>query len=473
MIGRFSPPGRPLAALARPLLAVAAAAAVGGATAQAVQGGALFSPVAAGALTDPARLLRPAADVTLTPSAPARLLTVVVTSTESAAQISRRYGVDVAAVRLLASARGTRHAQVSLAPASRERAPLWPRSVQPYRVRAGDTLAGIAARHGMRIVDVLGVNLERRSLDRVQIGEVLHLPTQARGVLIRIKAGQSALSLIAGYGADLAATARANGVLPTDMQIGDALLLPGVTAAGFQQQLLAQRVAEQRAAVAYDQQRRYERFLAQKQAQRRREQVAAVARQVQYERFLAWQQSAERQARIRAYEAQERFEAAQAAARQRAQEAARLAAARSPSPARAEGRATVQRASTGAVRLAWPMRTFRITSRYAERDIEFHRQVFHGGVDLAAPYGTPIYAATDGEVSRSGYGDYGLNVFVESGSSTLVYGHMSRTAVVAGQRVSQGQLLGYVGCSGICTGPHLHFEVRLDGRTVDPLALLP
>ena len=472
MTRRSSSPGHPLAVLSRPLLAVAAAAALGTATAQEGQGTAVISPATV-ALTDPGRLLQGAADMTLSPAVPTHLLTVVVNSTESATQISRRYGVAVAAVRLLPSVKGTRSAQVSLSPASRERAPLWPRSVQPYRVRAGDTLAGIAARHGMRIVDVLGVNLDRRSLDRVHIGEVLNLPTEERGVLVRIKAGQSALSLIAGYGADLAATARANGTLPTEMRVGDALLLPGVTAAGFQQQLLAQRVAEQRAAVAFDRQLRYERFLAQKQEQRRREQVAAIARQEQYERFLAWQQSAERQARIREYEAQERYEAAQAAARQRAQEAARLAAARPVVRASSAGGVSVQRASTGAVRLAWPMRSFRITSRYAERDIDFHRQVFHGGVDLAAPYGTPIYAASDGEVSQSGYGDFGLNVFVESGTSTMVYGHMSRTAVVSGQRVAQGQLLGYVGCSGICTGPHLHFEVRLDGRTVDPLALLP
>ena len=123
--------------------------------------------------------------------------------------------------------------------------------------------------------------------------------------------------------------------------------------------------------------------------------------------------------------------------------------------------------------LVWPMRSYRLTSRYAERDIAFHQQVFHGGIDLAAPYGTPIYAASAGRVTQSGYGAYGLNVYTPSGDSTLVYGHMSRTAVSSGQEVAQGQLLGYIGCTGICTGPHLHFEVRLGGQTVDPLGLLP
>ena len=50
---------------------------------------------------------------------------------------------------------------------------------------------------------------------------------------------------------------------------------------------------------------------------------------------------------------------------------------------------------------------------------------------------------------------------------------MSRTAVSVGQSIARGEVLGYVGCSGMCTGPHLHFEVRLNGRTVDPLGLLP
>jgi murein DD-endopeptidase MepM/ murein hydrolase activator NlpD len=262
-------------------------------------------------------------------------------------------------------------------------------------------------------------------------------------------------------------------VLPTEMRVGDDLLLPGVRAEGFQQQLLTQREAERRAAVAYAQQLKYERFVAWKKDQARQRAQAAAARQEQYDRFLAWQASEERQAKIRAYEQQVQYEAAQAAARQRAQAAARLAAARPTTARVTESRVVLQQASTGAAGLAWPMASYRITSRFGDRDIAFHREVFHGGVDLAAAYGSPIYAAMDGEVTLSGYGDFGLNVFTVNGNSTIIYGHLSRTAVVAGQRVSQGQLLGYVGCSGICTGPHLHFEVRLGGHPVDPLALLP
>ncbi|GHF30419.1 peptidase M23 [Deinococcus metalli] len=427
-------------------------------------------------LLDPATLVQPGPDVTLAPATAHRVLTVVVSTRETAVQVGRRYGVASAGVSLLpVSGRAhARLAQLKLVSSESERPPRRPASVQVYRVRAGDTLAGIAGRFGLTIVDLLGVNLDRSSLDRVHIGETLNVPTRERGLLLRIKPGQSALSLIAGYGADLVQTARANGALPTELTVGDALLLPGVRAEGFQQQLLAQRAAEKRAAVVYAQQQQYERFLAWKTAQARQRAVAAAQRQEQYDRYLAWQQSEERRAKIQAYERQVQFEAAQAALRQREAAAAKVAAARPTAARRAsESGAVVQRASTGASGLAWPMRAYRITSRFGERDIAFHREVFHGGVDLAAPYGSPIYAALDGEVTASGYGDYGLNVFTVSGNSTVVYGHMSRAAVVAGQHVVQGQLLGYVGCSGICTGPHLHFEVRLGGRPVDPLALLP
>ncbi|MDL2345680.1 M23 family metallopeptidase, partial [Deinococcus sp. MIMF12] len=123
--------------------------------------------------------------------------------------------------------------------------------------------------------------------------------------------------------------------------------------------------------------------------------------------------------------------------------------------------------------LRWPVHGARITSRFGEEDIDYHKQVFHGGVDLAAPAGTPVYAAAGGTVLESGHGAYGLNVLTGGGGTTLVYGHLSRAAVRTGQTVAPGDLLGFVGCTGICTGPHLHFEVRPGGQAVDPLPLLP
>jgi len=96
----------------------------------------------------------------------------------------------------------------------------------------------------------------------------------------------------------------------------------------------------------------------------------------------------------------------------------------------------------------------------------------HAGVDLAAPQGSPVTAALDGRVSVAGWaGNYGQLVVVDHpGGTQTRYAHLSRIAVVAGQSVRRGELVGLVGSTGRSTGPHLHFELRQDGRAVDPLA---
>ena len=102
-------------------------------------------------------------------------------------------------------------------------------------------------------------------------------------------------------------------------------------------------------------------------------------------------------------------------------------------------------------------------------------QGFHPGQDIAAPWGTPIYAATSGEVSIagwvSGYGNY--TCINRDPSFATCYGHQSAIFVSVGQQVSQGQHIGNVGSTGYSTGPHLHFEVRINGQVVDPLPYLP
>lgn len=96
---------------------------------------------------------------------------------------------------------------------------------------------------------------------------------------------------------------------------------------------------------------------------------------------------------------------------------------------------------------------------------------FHGGIDIAAPYGTPFVASASGRVSYAGwYGNLGYTVIVKHGNHfTTVYGHAASLSVRSGQRVSQGQVIGRVGCSGRATGPHLHFEIRKYGVRVNPL----
>ena len=98
----------------------------------------------------------------------------------------------------------------------------------------------------------------------------------------------------------------------------------------------------------------------------------------------------------------------------------------------------------------------------------------HEGVDIGVGYGTPIHAAASGTVIycgwESGYGN--LVVLDNGGNLATAYGHQSSIAVACGQHVNQGDVIGYVGCTGHCFGPHLHFEVRINGAPVDPLGYL-
>jgi murein DD-endopeptidase MepM/ murein hydrolase activator NlpD len=98
----------------------------------------------------------------------------------------------------------------------------------------------------------------------------------------------------------------------------------------------------------------------------------------------------------------------------------------------------------------------------------------HQGIDIGVGTGTPIKAAAGGTIIycgwESGYGN--LVVIDHGGNLATAYGHQSSIAVACGQQVAQGDVIGYVGCTGHCTGPHLHFEVRIDGSPVDPLGYL-
>jgi murein DD-endopeptidase MepM/ murein hydrolase activator NlpD len=116
----------------------------------------------------------------------------------------------------------------------------------------------------------------------------------------------------------------------------------------------------------------------------------------------------------------------------------------------------------------------RVTSGFGER---FHPilgyQRFHAGLDLAATFGSPIAAAADGRVVSAGWhGGYGRLVAVmHAGGVETLYGHMSSIAARPGELVRQGQVIGYVGSSGLSTGPHLHYEVLKNGRPVNPLSV--
>jgi murein DD-endopeptidase MepM/ murein hydrolase activator NlpD len=122
-----------------------------------------------------------------------------------------------------------------------------------------------------------------------------------------------------------------------------------------------------------------------------------------------------------------------------------------------------------------PVQGIRYTSGFGVRSDPFRsRAAMHAGIDLAGPVGTPIHATADGVVARSGIaGGYGNLVELDHGSGIGTrYGHMSRLLVQAGERVRRGQVIGLMGSTGRSTGSHLHYEVRIDGRAVNPLPFL-
>ena len=128
--------------------------------------------------------------------------------------------------------------------------------------------------------------------------------------------------------------------------------------------------------------------------------------------------------------------------------------------------------ATGSYIWPCPSSTY-VTSRYGYRTHPiFGDQRPHSGIDISANTGATIVAADSGTVSVATYSDsYGnyVTIYHSNGTYTL-YAHMSSLAVSAGQSVSQGDTIGYAGSTGWATGPHLHFEIRANGGTVDPLA---
>ncbi len=123
-----------------------------------------------------------------------------------------------------------------------------------------------------------------------------------------------------------------------------------------------------------------------------------------------------------------------------------------------------------------PVKTAAFTSGYGVRSDPFAgRAAMHAGIDLSGPVGTPIYATADGSVSTAGYnsGGYGNLVKLDHGRGIETrYGHLSAIGVSPGQRVRRGDLIGRMGSTGRSTGSHLHYEVRIDSRAVNPIPFM-
>ena len=123
-----------------------------------------------------------------------------------------------------------------------------------------------------------------------------------------------------------------------------------------------------------------------------------------------------------------------------------------------------------------PVKTAAFMSAYGNRRDPFvgHTRM-HQGIDLAAPSGTPIYATADGVISEAGWnsGGYGNLIKVDHGKGVETrYAHLSSIAVRPGQRIRRGDVIGRMGSTGRSTGSHLHYEVRIDGRAVNPIPFM-
>jgi murein DD-endopeptidase MepM/ murein hydrolase activator NlpD len=157
------------------------------------------------------------------------------------------------------------------------------------------------------------------------------------------------------------------------------------------------------------------------------------------------------------------------------------------SVAEIQGKITAQLAATGSTPLPagpikggsgsmiWPV-DGPVVSGFGPRTINGSYE-YHPGIDIAVPEGTPIRAALGGTVSlqqseaeSGGYGNY--TCLDHGGGLSTCYAHQSSFAVSLGQSVSQGDVIGYTGCTGYCFGPHLHFEVRINGSVTDPMGYL-
>ena len=126
-------------------------------------------------------------------------------------------------------------------------------------------------------------------------------------------------------------------------------------------------------------------------------------------------------------------------------------------------------------RFRFPLRNYRITSSYGIRTDPFSGHLsMHHGIDLAAPEGTEVYAIADGIVTAIGNDPvYGIYIIIShSNNWTSLYGHLQRVETVLRSDVRSGNLIGRVGTTGQSTGPHLHFELRQDGRAFDPAGRL-
>ena len=127
------------------------------------------------------------------------------------------------------------------------------------------------------------------------------------------------------------------------------------------------------------------------------------------------------------------------------------------------------------ISFSWPVKSVRITSYYGERWDPMNGRIgFHRGIDFGGTIGVPVFAAASGKVLWSGrVKEYGNLVIINhSYAVSSRYAHLNNFVVKSGDYVKKGELIGFIGATGRTTGPHLHFEIRINGETVNPLKIL-
>ena len=160
--------------------------------------------------------------------------------------------------------------------------------------------------------------------------------------------------------------------------------------------------------------------------------------------------------------------------RQAARAAAAAVAAAAAQTSAGQGQGASDNWVQGTGQLGWPV-SGEITSPYGYRVHPiWGTTIYHSGIDIGVDEGTPVHAADGGVVVWSGWmGGYGYAVVIDHGNGlSTLYGHNSELAVDEGQSVAKGQVISYAGSTGNSTGPHVHFEVRVNGDPVDPMGYL-
>lgn len=343
-----------------------------------------------------------------------------VSAGETLYSIARRYDTSVAALQQQNGLRGNtiRVGQQLVVPSrvgvggeSYTAIPGLPPGFRLHTVARGESMNDVAVRYGLTLEQILAVNPEIEGIWQIDIGTELRVPPRP-GVLTRLLPDQNLLALALEYDASPGDIVRANGLERlSDARPAQLLFIP--TDRVVTRQTVANATSGNEA-----------------------ELLATTATTSLRDQHLAAQQqllglSATLLAGFRYEPEQQGY--------------------------------------------LWPL-TVRgqITSRFGRRNISVGGNTFHGGLDIAAPTGTPIVSSRSGFVSRSGWiGAYGYAVYVDHGDGTQTrYAHMSQISVRSGQQVDRGQQLGLVGSTGASTGPHLHFEIRNNGYATDPLGYL-